>query len=178
MVHCSGKTLIESLRVRGERVSLSHSIDEAAPTAAAWQSRILASAVAANERGPAGDQSTGAGVRSPLLAMVASSDSQDQPAKSSTTDAIRQGGGAAYTSEEETPGDRALPPVGDEPLGTVEHGQTTKENAAEAATGVRREELMIDEHGSASDLAAGSELRREAASDATEQLHSEAFTLP
>lgn len=35
MVHCSGKTLIESLRVRGERVSLSHSIDEAAPTAAA-----------------------------------------------------------------------------------------------------------------------------------------------
>ena len=110
--------------------------------------------------------------------MAAGNDSQEQPASSATTEAIRQGGGAAYTSEEETPGNRASPAVGGEPLGTVEHGQTTQEQAAEAAPGVQRAELMIDEQGSASDLAASSEPRRDAASDATVQLHSEAFTLP
>ena len=35
MVHCSDKNLIESLRVQGERVSLSHSIDAAVLAAGA-----------------------------------------------------------------------------------------------------------------------------------------------
>ena len=86
--------------------------------------------------------------------------------------------GAVYTSEDDSVGNKALPPVSNGHLVVVEQTFTTNAQAAEAATGVRRRELMIDEHGNTSDHCVSSELRKDAASDLTEKIHSDQGLLP